>query len=347
MVGEAEPRLVLTVESPSGRTVVSVPQQEPVNELLPGLVRACEGEIESRGWSLAPQGEPMIDGTRTFADLELYSGALLRLIPPPPPTQMAAAPPRPLPAPRIESMGEWDYLRTLDRAIAAGARHGSTVIAVTGAQVGAGATTVSVLLSTFLASMRPDRVVCVDANPQSGALSQWTVPDSAVPTPIYRALFGPSTAPDTVEGALVSVGARLWVLPAPLDTLAATSDGASWIRLIEHLRRLRNVVVLDCGAGTQRESVNAAIESADHIVFVTKPDTSPKVPAQGRKPVVWITNQSPRRGRMRRIGTVPHVTIPIEQQAAAMLKRRGFNWTHAPTAWQEAVRELAAVLVAG
>ena len=244
-------------------------------------------------------------------------------------------------------MGEWDYLRTLDRAIAAGNRHGSTVIAVAGAQVGAGATTVSVLLSTLLASMRPERVVCVDANPQSGALSQWMVPDSAIPTSLYRALLGPSTAPDTVEGALVSVGSRSWVVPAPLDPSAATSDAGSWKRLIEHLRRLRNVVVLDCGAGIQRESVRAAVESADHIVFVTKPDASLKVPAKWRKSVVWVTNQSPQRSRIRRSGTVPHVTIPIEQQAAALLKRRGFDWHHAPGAWQEAVRELAAVLVAG
>lgn len=326
-----------------------MPQQEPVNDLLPGLVRACEGEIDSTGWSLAPQGEAAIDGTRTFAEVELYSGALVRLIPPPPTTQaeVTPAPPRAVPAPRIESMGEWDYLRTLDRAIAAGSRHGSTVIAVVGAQVGAGTTTISVLLSTFLASMRPERIVCVDANPQSGALSQWMVPDSAVPTSTYRSLLGPSTAPNTVEGALVSVGSRLWVLPAPLDPSAAPGGAASWKRLIEHLRRLRNVVVLDCGAGTQRESVNAAVVSADHIVFVTKPDTSPKVPASWRKPVVWVTNQTPRRARMRRSGTVPHVTVPIEQQAAALLKRRALDWPHAPGAWQEAVRELAAVLVAG
>lgn len=341
--------MVLTLESPSGRTVVSVPQTTPVDELLPGLVRACEGAVEPAGWALAPQGEALIDSTRTFAELGLYSGAVVRLIPPPPtpPAAASAAPTRPPAAPRMESMAEWDYLRTLERAIGAGNLRGSRVIAVAGAQVGAGATTVSVLLSTLLASLRPERIACVDANPQSGALSQWMVPDSALPSSVYRSLLDAEVAPSTVEAALVSAGPRLSVLPAPLDNSVATGDEAAWTRLIEHLRRLRHVVVLDCGAGTQRDIAKAAVRSADHVVYVTKPNASIKASPPWGKPIVEVTNLSPRRARIRRSGAVPQVAIAIEQQAAVLLKRRGFDWREAPVAWQEAVRELAAVLVAG
>lgn len=348
MVGKREPRLLLTLESPSGRTAVSVPSNTPVEELLPGLVQASVGIVDPSGWTLAAKGEAMIDGARTFAEAGLYSGAVVQLIPPPrgPERPSAPAPPRPAQPPKIESMGEWDYLRTLDRALAAGNPLGSQVIAVVGAQVGAGATTVSALLATFLASVRPERVACVDANPQSGALSQWMVPDSALPVTVYRSLLESTVSPQMVEGALVSVAPRLWVMPAARDTSAGAGDGAAWSRLIEHMRRLRNVVVLDCGAGTQRETVKAAVQAADRIVLVTKPETSPKEPAHWSKPIVWVSNQSQRRARIQRTGNVPHITIAIEQQAAAMLKRRGFAWSEAPLAWQEAVRELAAVLVA-
>lgn len=344
MVGKPGLRLLVTVESPSGRITVSLPQTARVAALLPSLVKACEGRDDASGWMLAPLGEAVLDGVQSLAEAGVYSGAVLRLIPPPP--TEAAPPPRarPAPAPRIEAMGEWDYRRTLDRAIDSG-RQTSNVIAVVGSQAGVGATTVAALLATLLAEVRRDRIACVDASPSSGALSQWLAPDGALPAEVYRSLFEPRVTPQTVEGALVTAGPRLWVLPGPLDPTVGSGDAAAWKRVLEHLRRLRHVVVIDCGAGTRREMVVAGVESADHIVFVNKPGAD-KAPPQLSKPVVAVTNLSRRRTRMHRSGSIPHITIPVEQHAAVLLKRRGFDWVAAPGAWQEAVRELAAVLIA-
>lgn len=337
-------RLSVTVESPSGRTTVSVPQKAVVADLLPGLVKACEGRDDASGWLLSPLGEAPLDGTQSLAGAGLYSGAVLRLIPPPP--SEAAPPPRarPAPAPRIDAMGEWDYRRTLDRAIAGGSQTGN-VIAVVGSQAGVGTTTVAALLATLLAELRPQRIACVDANPPSGALSQWLAPDTALPAGVYRSLFEQRVMPQTVEGALVSAGPRLSVLPGPLDPTVGSGDAAAWKRVLEHLRRIRHAVVIDCGAGAQRDAVVAGLEFADHIVFVNKPGAD-KAPPKSSKPVVMVTNLSQRRTRMHRSGGVPQITIPVDQHAAVLLKRRGFDWETAPNTWQEAVRELAAVLVA-
>lgn len=345
MVEKAGLRLLLTVESPSGRVTVSVPQTARVNDLLPSLLWACEARDDPAGWTLAPLGENALDGAQSLAGAGLYSGAVLRLMPPPLTEETApAARAGQAPAIRIDAMGEWDYRRTLDRAIG-GATQTSNVIAVVGSQAAVGTTTVTALLTTLLAQVRPEHVVCVDANPPSGALSQWLAPDSTLRAAEYRSLFDAPLSPQTVEGALVSAGRRFWVLPGPLDPSVGSGDVAAWKRVIEHLRRIRHVVVIDCGAGASRETVIAGVESADHVVFVNRPGVE-KAPPHLNKPVVAVTNLSPRRRRMHRSGSIPYITIPIEHQAAVLLKRRGFDWEAAPGAWQEAVRELAAVLMA-
>jgi hypothetical protein len=59
-----------------------------------------------------------------------------------------------------------------------------------------------------------------------------------------------------------------------------------------------------------------------------------------------VENQAPRRARtLPAPAGVQVVTLVDEPVAAHRLKTRGFLWSQAPAAWQEAIRELAAVLV--
>ena len=326
--------LLVSVDGPSGRHDLSVPDDAPLEELLPVIVRACEGDgTEAGGWRLAPQGAAPVRPGQTLGQLGLFDGAVLVLSAPEPrPTLQAPARP-----PRIESMSDRDYLRTLDAAIAAPRGPRSAVIAIAGAQPGSGATTVTALLALALSDLRDERVVAVDANPRSGALGHWLVPDGAVAGDVYGSLFSPGVTPDQVSRALVAAGPRLSVLAAPIDpSMVRAAEEAHWGRLVEHARRLHHVVIVDCG--TRR-----AADWADRVVLVNRFGQN-LVAAPGiRIPTVTITNFAPRRHRIR--GS--QITLAIEPAAAARLKRRGFAWADAPPAWQEAVREIAAVLLAG
>jgi hypothetical protein len=320
------------VDSPSGRHLVSVPTDAAVEDLLPALVLECEGGPDADGWSLAPQGEPALVAGQSLGEIGLFPGAVLVLTAPEPVVTVRPAP-RP---PRIASMREADYGHMLDAAIAARNAPASAVVAVVAGRPGAGATTVTALLATALNTLRNDTLVAVDANPESGALSHWLVPDGALAGDVYRSLFSPEVTPAEVSRALASAAPRLAVVPAPLDAAGdRIGDSAGWERLIEHLRRLHHTVVIDCGT---RRGVAA---SADLVVVVNKYGQAPAASHWIQKPAVVVTNQAPRRARIRD----REITIAAEPAAAARLKRRGFAWSDAPPAWQEAIRELAAVLV--
>jgi WXG100 protein secretion system (Wss), protein YukD len=350
LIAVAGSRLMVSVKSPSGTRLVSLPEEARVEDVLPNLVRMCEGGVEPAGWTLAPQGEALLKGGQTLAEVGLFSGAVLLLAPPEQvPMEARIVPAAAPPPPRIDSMGEADYVRMLEAAIATRHAPSSRVIAVVAGHPGAGATTVASLLATALSALREDSLAAVDANPESGALSHWLVPDGALAAELYQSLFAPEVSPREVGRALVVAGPRLAVLPAPLDpTRARSGDVASWERLIEHLRHMHHTVVVDCGAGMQRDAVRAVTASTDVVVLVNTYDQPPRTTRRLDKPVVLVANLAARRTRMRQVEAgVWQVTIAAEPRAAASLKRRGFTWSEAPPAWQEAVRELAALLVAG
>jgi MinD-like ATPase involved in chromosome partitioning or flagellar assembly len=363
-------RLTVSVESPAGRHALAVPEESRVEDLLPAIVQACEGRIDASGWKLAPKGEAPLAGSRTIRECGLFPGAVLVLSAPdtepamPAPDATSAAPDlarrlkarlRPAePAAAIDRAGEAAYLRLLEDAIVAARAGASTVVAVLSVHPGVGSTTVTALLSTLLSGLRGDRIAVVDANPDSGALSHWMSPDSGASGAGHVSLFGAAVTPDQVQRALVSAAAGLWVLPASADQAGArTADAAAWSRLIQHLRHLHNTVIVDCGAGVQRAACQAALEAADQVVLVYKPQAgqpdgiaSTIATIRGRGPtVVVVANQARRRARMTQSPDgVQQVTIAYEKEPAVRLKTRGFSWRQAPASWQEGVRELAAVL---
>src|SRR5207245_10763988 len=95
-------------------------------------------------------------------------------------------------------------------------------------------------------------------------MSHWIAPDSSMSKDVYASLFRPNVTPEQVRGALVGVAPRLSILPGPDKPTSAIAPGAaSWGRLIEHLRHLHNIVILDCGAGLH-PAVRRASLAAPH-----------------------------------------------------------------------------------
>jgi MinD-like ATPase involved in chromosome partitioning or flagellar assembly len=377
-------RLLVNVESPSGRHLVVLPGDARVEDLIPSLVEVCEGSSDPTGWRLVPMGEAALPGERTLNDCGVFAGAVLALVRP---DELGNAEPRAdagspahaharslgvssasdlaqlvrtrlQPSPRvpdIDRLSDSGYLRLLEAAIVAPQLGASTVVAVMSAHAGAGTTTVTFLLATLLSALRNDHVAAVDACPQSGALSHWMAPESGLPNETYRSLFEPPPTPEHVQEALVKLGRGLSILPAPSDHRSQPgADEPAWGRLIEHLRHLHNFVVLDCGAGFQRPISRAALGAADQVVLVTRStpgqldklrSTIESIRGQGRT-VVVIANEASERARAKRSpADVQQLALVNEPQPAARLKTRGFAWSDAPASWQESVRELAAVIV--
>ncbi len=335
----------MTVTSPSGRRQLSLPLQARVGDLLPPIVGICESGADPAGWRLKPQGADVLDAEKSLGAAGLFSGVILELIGPegvePIRAELTTATPmaarlrarlrRPETEPRIEAMSEGDYRAFLDRAIAGREISRSLVVAVISAHPGAGTTTVATLLAMLLSQLRADTVAVADANP-TGALSHWMAPDAPRPE------LGGELLPQQVRAALVAIGDRALVLPAP------TGD-VDWPRLIEHLRHLHKIVVIDCAAGFRNPVSRAALEAADLAVIVARPaHRALEIPAA--RTLVVVENQAPRRARtLPSPAGVQVVTLVDEPAAAHRLKTRGFLWSQAPAAWQEAIRELAAVLV--
>src|SRR5260370_17949162 len=90
-------RLVVNVQSPSGRHRLDLPEDARVEDLIPSLVEVCEGGSESLGWTLQPLGEGTLAGERTPAECGLFSGAVLPLLSPAQP--IIGHPQAPLPPP--------------------------------------------------------------------------------------------------------------------------------------------------------------------------------------------------------------------------------------------------------
>jgi MinD-like ATPase involved in chromosome partitioning or flagellar assembly len=364
-------RLLVNVDSPSGRHILEVPEDARIDDLVPSLVEACEGGSDPAGWSLAPLGEAILAGGQTLGERGLFPGAVLVLVAPGQPAQDEPKSNVPstsdlvrrftvgrAPSARMSDVGRMsdaDYIRSLDAAIAAPRFGGSTVVAVMSAHAGAGTSTITFLLASLMSTLRTDEVGAVDARSQSAALSHWMAPESGLSAYTYRSLMDPQLSPEVVRMALVKVGRGLAILPAPFDQITKpVATEAAWGRIIEHLRHLHNIVILDCGAGFQHPAGRAALDHADQIVLVSKAipgdlerlgPTIQSIRDRGRT-VMVVANQATERARAKRSAQgLQEVTVAYEPLHAKRLKTRGFSWSDAPYSWQESIRELAAILI--
>ncbi|MFN6552909.1 AAA family ATPase [Mycolicibacterium septicum] len=143
-------------------------------------------------------------------------------------------------------------------------------IALMSLKGGVGKTTVTATLGATFASIRGDRVVAVDANPDRGTLSQKVPLETAATVRhLLRDAEGIERYSDV--RAYTSQG------PSRLEVLASESDPAvseafssdDYLRALEVLERFYSLVLTDCGTGLMHSAMSAVLSKADVLVVIS------------------------------------------------------------------------------
>jgi MinD-like ATPase involved in chromosome partitioning or flagellar assembly len=143
-------------------------------------------------------------------------------------------------------------------------------IAMLSLKGGVGKTTITAALGSTFASIRGDRVVAVDANPDRGTLSQ-KVPLETPAT--VRHLLRDAEGIDRYSDvrSYTSQG------PSRLEVLASESDPAmseafsadDYAQTLEILERFYGLVLTDCGTGLLHSAMTSVLDKADALVVVS------------------------------------------------------------------------------
>jgi MinD-like ATPase involved in chromosome partitioning or flagellar assembly len=143
-------------------------------------------------------------------------------------------------------------------------------IALLSLKGGVGKTTVTATLGATFASIRGDRVVAVDANPDRGTLSQ-KVP-LETPATVRHLLRD-------AEGIEAYSDVRAYTSQGPsrLEVLASEQDPAvseafssdDYARTLEVLERFYSLVLTDCGTGMLHSAMSAVLDKADVLVVIS------------------------------------------------------------------------------
>ncbi|WP_122494783.1 MinD/ParA family ATP-binding protein [Mycobacterium attenuatum] len=143
-------------------------------------------------------------------------------------------------------------------------------IALLSLKGGVGKTTITATLGGTFASIRGDRVVAVDANPDRGTLSQKVPLETpATVRHLLRDVDGIERYSDV--RSYTSVG------PSRLEVLASESDPAvseafsadDYARTLEILERFYGLVLTDCGTGLLHSAMSAVLAKADVLIVVS------------------------------------------------------------------------------
>ena len=143
-------------------------------------------------------------------------------------------------------------------------------IAVISLKGGVGKTTTTVTLGATLASLRGDRVIAVDANPDRGTLSG-KIPLETVAT--VRNLLNDVDRIQhyfDVRRYTSQSADRLEVLASESDPAVSTAFSESDYRTVASvLERFYNIVLTDCGTGLLHSAMAGVLDLADQIVLVS------------------------------------------------------------------------------
>lgn len=144
-------------------------------------------------------------------------------------------------------------------------------VAMVSLKGGVGKTTTTACLGLTLAHHRGDRVVAMDANPESGTLAERLVGSTAAS--VTDLLAGAESIRSFTEmAAYTTLSERLQVLGSDQDPHSSRSfDGASYRAADEILSRFFTIVLVDSGSGLQHPAMAATLALADSLVFVAGP----------------------------------------------------------------------------
>jgi MinD-like ATPase involved in chromosome partitioning or flagellar assembly len=143
-------------------------------------------------------------------------------------------------------------------------------LAVISLKGGVGKTTATAVLGATLASMRIDRVVAIDANPDRGTLAdkvQRTTQATVRDLITDRRSIGRYA---TLQRYVNRTPSRLEVLASEADPAASHAfDEADYAAALDMLERFYNIILTDCGTGLLHAATRAALANADSVVVVS------------------------------------------------------------------------------
>lgn len=145
-------------------------------------------------------------------------------------------------------------------------------IAVLSIKGGVGKTTTTLGLGSALATVRADRIIAVDANPDRGTLAE-RVPDTSTSSTVRDLLR------DHHIGRYADVRNHTRMAPSRLEVLASEQDPAvsevfgeaDYRRAMDILRHYYNVILTDCGTGIMHSAMVGVLDLAQAIVLVSSP----------------------------------------------------------------------------
>jgi MinD-like ATPase involved in chromosome partitioning or flagellar assembly len=145
-------------------------------------------------------------------------------------------------------------------------------VAVLSLKGGVGKTTATVGLGATLASLRGDRVIAVDGNPDRGTLSDKVQLETAATIRDLlnrRALVGRYA---DVRAFTSQAPSRLEILASDRDPGASVAFSADDYRAVASvLEHYYSICITDCGTGLLNSAMAGILELADQIVLVSSP----------------------------------------------------------------------------
>lgn len=135
---------------------------------------------------------------------------------------------------------------------------------------GVGKTTITATLGATLASLRGDRVVAVDANPDRGTLSQ-KIPLETAATVRHLLRDAERIRRYSDIRAYTSQGpSRLEILASEQDPAVSQAFGEDdYRRTVELLEHFYNIVLTDCGTGLMHSAMKGVLDLAHSLVIVS------------------------------------------------------------------------------
>ena len=155
------------------------------------------------------------------------------------------------------------------RTPVAGGHHRVAVLSLKG---GVGKTTTAVGLGATFATLRGDRVIAVDANPDRGTLSDKVRLETAATVRDLLNERGQIRRYADVRAFTTQAPSRLEVLASDRDPAVSVAFGADdycdAARVLEHFY---SICLTDCGTGLLHSAMSGVLRLADQIVVVSSP----------------------------------------------------------------------------
>lgn len=145
-------------------------------------------------------------------------------------------------------------------------------IAVLSLKGGVGKTTTTVALGGVFASLRGDRVVAVDANPDLGTLARRVSGNEGTPTVRDLLAVPDASRYPQVKACTGQASSRLEVIGSDRDPAVSEAfSETDYRRTVDILQHHYNIILTDCGTGLMHGTMAGVLDLAHTLVLVTSP----------------------------------------------------------------------------